>query len=71
MLYIKNLPRNKEDLAQLFVRFESRENPAMEYRVLDGRMKGQAFVTFKGISIFIICVVNSFKFACCFKYNDS
>ena len=50
-LYIKNLPRtvSKEDLAQLFVRFESMECPNMEYKVLEGRMKGQAFVTFQGI----------------------
>ncbi|XP_065051157.1 RNA-binding protein 41-like [Rhopilema esculentum] len=50
-LYIKNLPRNttKEDLAELFVRFESLESPVMEYRIMDGRMKGQAFVQFKDV----------------------
>lgn len=58
-LYLKNLPRNvsKEDLAQLFVRFESTECPNMEYRVLEGRMKGQAFVTFKGIH-FSVCFIH-------------
>ena len=54
-LYLKNLPRDvtKEDLASLFVRFESMDAPCMEYRILDGRMRGQAFISFQGI-FFII-----------------
>ena len=51
-LYLKNLPRDttKEDLASIFVRYETMNMPCMEYRVLEGRMRGQAFITFPGIS---------------------
>jgi len=47
-LYLKNLPRDttKEDLASIFVRYETMNMPRMEYRVMEGRMRGQAFITF-------------------------
>ena len=32
----------------MFMRYEVQEGPSIEYRLLTGRMKGQAFVTFPG-----------------------
>lgn len=48
-LYIKNLPYkvSPEDMASLMGHFESSCGPKIIYRILCGRMKGQAFVTFQ------------------------
>ncbi|XP_074650721.1 RNA-binding protein 41-like [Tubulanus polymorphus] len=50
ILYLKNLPSNisEADLVSLFVRFQKKavNSPKILYRLLRGRMKGQAFVTF-------------------------
>ncbi|XP_071549959.1 RNA-binding protein 41-like [Panulirus ornatus] len=48
-LYIKNLPHkvSPHDLASLMGHFESTCGPKIMYRILCGRMKGQAFVTFQ------------------------
>lgn len=47
-LYIKNLSPSvsPKDLASLMGHFESSHGPKILYRILGGRMKGQAFVTF-------------------------
>ena len=50
-LYLKNLPRDvtKEELASLFVRFESMDTPCIEeYRILDDQIRDQAFISFQG-----------------------
>jgi len=49
-LYLKNLnPKvTEEDLVSLFARFQREEGPKIVFRLMKGRMKGQAFVTFEG-----------------------
>ena len=51
-LFIKNLHRNVslEDLASLFIRFQQESGPRILFRLLTGRMKGQAFVEFNSIA---------------------
>ncbi|XP_071613605.1 RNA-binding protein 41 isoform X2 [Heliangelus exortis] len=48
VLYLKNLaPRvTMEDLVSLFARFQKEESPPIQFRLLSGRMRGQAFITF-------------------------
>lgn len=48
VLYIKNLAREvKEgDLARLFSRYYVKDESDVEYKIMSGRMHGQAFVTF-------------------------
>lgn len=48
-LYIKNLPRQIQPftLVSVFGRFEKENKALLEYRLLKGKMKGQAFVKFK------------------------
>jgi len=49
VLYIKNISKNviDKDLARLFCRFYSAiDNKHVKYKVMKGRMRGQAFVTF-------------------------
>ncbi|KAL3879001.1 hypothetical protein ACJMK2_031323 [Sinanodonta woodiana] len=48
VLYLKNLaPKvTEEDLVSLFIRFQKESGPKIVFRLLTGRMKGQAFVTF-------------------------
>ncbi|KAL5012288.1 hypothetical protein ScPMuIL_010839 [Solemya velum] len=48
VLYLKNLAAkvSEEDLVALFSRFQKDGDPNIIYRLLSGRMKGQAFVTF-------------------------
>ncbi|XP_043913587.1 RNA-binding protein 41 isoform X2 [Protopterus annectens] len=48
VLYLKNLnPKaTLKDLFSLFVRFQHEEGPPLLFRLLTGRMKGQAFITF-------------------------
>ncbi|KAK3608954.1 hypothetical protein CHS0354_026283 [Potamilus streckersoni] len=48
VLYLKNLaPKvTEEDLVSLFIRFQKESCPKIVFRLLTGRMKGQAFVTF-------------------------
>lgn len=47
-LYIKNMSceATPKDLASLMGHFECNDSPKIQYRILNGRMKGQAFVTF-------------------------
>lgn len=49
-LYLKNLSAKakEEDLVALFNRFQREDGPKIVFRLMTGRMKGQAFVTFEG-----------------------
>ncbi|KAG7174535.1 RNA-binding protein 41-like [Homarus americanus] len=61
VLYIKNLSHKTtpQDLASLMGHFEILNGPKIMYRILDGRMRGQAFVTFQNEEVatnaFIVC----------------
>jgi len=48
----------EEDLVSLFVRFQREKGPKLVFRLMKGRMKGQAFVTFEGkvFSAFILLI---------------
>ncbi|KAL7979633.1 hypothetical protein Chor_004791 [Crotalus horridus] len=52
VLYVKNLSRNAtvNDLLPLFSRFQEKDNPPLRFRLLSGRMRGQAFLTFPTVS---------------------
>lgn len=51
VLYIKNLSNKvtEDDLVALFIRFQSDNEEKLHFRLLSGRMKGQAFVTFPSV----------------------
>lgn len=51
VVYVKNLPNKttEEDLIALFGSFQSRGQPRIVFKLLSGRMKGQAFITFPGM----------------------
>ncbi|KFV07117.1 RNA-binding protein 41, partial [Pterocles gutturalis] len=51
VLYLKNLgPRvMMKDLVSLFARFQKDDSPPIQFRLLSGRMRGQAFVTFPDV----------------------
>uniref|UniRef100_V9L048 RNA-binding protein 41-like protein n=1 Tax=Callorhinchus milii TaxID=7868 RepID=V9L048_CALMI len=53
VLYLKNLnPKaTLEDLFSLFVSFQERDGPQLHFRLLTGRMKGQAFITFPSVEM--------------------
>ncbi|KFV78788.1 RNA-binding protein 41, partial [Struthio camelus australis] len=48
VLYLKNLgPRvTMKELVSLFARFQRENSPPVQFRLLSGRMRGQAFITF-------------------------
>ncbi|XP_019395840.1 PREDICTED: RNA-binding protein 41 isoform X2 [Crocodylus porosus] len=48
VLYLKNLsPRvTVRELVSLFARFQEKDRPPIQFRLLNGRMRGQAFITF-------------------------
>ncbi|XP_063169365.1 RNA-binding protein 41 isoform X2 [Candoia aspera] len=48
VLYLKNLSRHTtvRDLLPLFSRFQEQDGPPLHFRLLSGRMRGQAFLTF-------------------------
>lgn len=50
VLYLKNLgPRvTVKDLVSLFARFQKEDSPLIQFRLLSGRMRDQAFITFPG-----------------------
>nr|XP_034963715.1 RNA-binding protein 41 [Zootoca vivipara] len=52
VLYLKNLSRrvNMKELLSLFARFQEEGGPEIQFRLLSGRMRGQAFLTFPSIS---------------------
>ncbi|XP_065702520.1 RNA-binding protein 41 [Patagioenas fasciata] len=51
VLYLKNLgPRGTvKDLVSLFARFQKEDSPPIQFRLLSGRMRGQAFITFPDV----------------------
>lgn len=53
VLYLKNLgPRvTMKDLVSLFARFQKEDSLPIQFRLLSGRMRGQAFITFPGESL--------------------
>ncbi|XP_069469149.1 RNA-binding protein 41 [Ambystoma mexicanum] len=53
VLYLKNLsPRvTPKELFSLFARFQKKNEPAIQFRVLTGRMRGQAFITFPSVPV--------------------
>lgn len=53
VLYLKNLSNKvtEEDLVSLFIRFEDEKGPKLIFRLMTGRMKGQAFITFKDLDV--------------------
>ncbi|XP_044521377.1 RNA-binding protein 41-like isoform X1 [Gracilinanus agilis] len=53
VLYLKNLsPRvTEKELVSLFARFQEDKGTPIQFRVLTGRMKGQAFITFPSTEI--------------------
>ncbi|XP_039089439.1 RNA-binding protein 41 isoform X3 [Hyaena hyaena] len=65
VLYLKNLsPRVTErDLVSLFARFQEKKGPPIQFRMMTGRMKGQAFITFpnKEIAQQALHLVNGYK----------
>ncbi|XP_023058773.1 RNA-binding protein 41 isoform X2 [Piliocolobus tephrosceles] len=65
VLYLKNLsPRVTErDLVSLFARFQEKKGPPIQFRMMTGRMRGQAFVTFpnKEIAWQALHLVNGYK----------
>jgi hypothetical protein len=56
VLFVKNLsPKvTEQDLASLFIQFQDDDSDRIVFKLLNGRMKGQAFVTFnsKFVSLF-------------------
>ncbi|XP_055958914.1 RNA-binding protein 41 isoform X2 [Patella vulgata] len=53
VLYLKNLHSNvtQQDLIALFGRFEQKDEPSIVYKLMSGRMRGQAFITFSDKTI--------------------
>ncbi|GAB6026897.1 RNA binding motif protein 41 [Chamberlinius hualienensis] len=53
VLYLKNLANNVEekDLRAIFCRFERVNTQPLEYKLMKGRMRGQAFITFPGMEV--------------------
>ncbi|XP_063169366.1 RNA-binding protein 41 isoform X3 [Candoia aspera] len=51
VLYLKNLSRHTtvRDLLPLFSRFQEQDGPPLHFRLLSGRMRGQAFLTFPSV----------------------
>ncbi|NXT75926.1 RBM41 protein, partial [Zapornia atra] len=51
VLYLKNLGPGVavKDLVSLFARFQKEDSPPVQFRLLSGRMRGQAFITFPEI----------------------
>ncbi|KAH0505408.1 RNA-binding protein 41 [Microtus ochrogaster] len=65
VLYLKNLsPRVKErDLISLFARFQEKKGPPIQFQIMTGRMRGQAFITFpnKDIAWQALHQINGYK----------
>lgn len=65
ILYLKNLSNkvHQQDLESIFNKFLPEGAGGLEYRVLTGRMRGQAFITFPGIRLYYITSYYTFAFA--------
>lgn len=53
VLYLKNLSTrvSVRELVSLFARFQEKDGPPIQFRLLSGRMRGQAFITFPSVEI--------------------
>lgn len=51
VLYVKNLDNSitAQDLVSVFIRFQEEGKDKINFKIMDGKMKGQAFITFHGI----------------------
>lgn len=67
ILYLKNLSNkvHQQDLESIFNKFLPEGAGGLEYRVLTGRMRGQAFITFPGISLYYVTSYYTFYCICC------
>ncbi|XP_001514134.3 RNA-binding protein 41 [Ornithorhynchus anatinus] len=65
VLYLKNLsPRvTGKELVSLFAQFQEKEGPQIQFRLLTGRMRGQAFITFPSTELAqqALLLVNGFN----------
>ncbi|XP_045393865.1 RNA-binding protein 41 isoform X1 [Lemur catta] len=65
VLYLKNLSPQvtEKDLVSLFARFQEKKEPPIQFRLMTGRMRGQAFITFsnKEIACQALHLVNGYK----------
>jgi len=65
-LYLKNLSARvtRNDLVSMFQRFRSADDPPILYRLLTGRLRGQAFVTFPSVqaAVAALALVNGYDF---------
>lgn len=54
ILYVKNLDHGitAQDLVSIFIRFQEEGKDKVNFKIMDGKMKGQAFITFHGIHFF-------------------
>ncbi|KAL4230581.1 U12 snRNA binding [Mactra antiquata] len=66
VLFVKNLSNkvSEEDLASLFIGFQPDDNNRIIFKLLNGRMKGQAFVTFTNTELAMkaLELVNGYEF---------
>ncbi|XP_029463213.1 RNA-binding protein 41 [Rhinatrema bivittatum] len=66
VLYLKNLhPRmTVRELISLFARFQQADGPPIQFRMLTGRMRGQAFITFPSMEVATkaLLLVNGYSF---------
>ncbi|XP_025087335.1 RNA-binding protein 41-like isoform X3 [Pomacea canaliculata] len=65
VLYVKNLCSRtcEADLVSLFGRYQKPDGPPIVYRLMTGRMRGQAFITFENVKTAsdALTLVNGFK----------
>ncbi|XP_076117639.1 RNA-binding protein 41-like [Mytilus galloprovincialis] len=65
VLYLKNLPNkiSENELGSLFLRFQVSNSSPIKFRIMSGRMRGQAFVTFdsKETASEALGLVNGYK----------
>ncbi|XP_067404533.1 MORC family CW-type zinc finger protein 4-like [Emydura macquarii macquarii] len=80
VLYLKNLsPRvTVRELVSLFARFQEKDGPPIQFRLLSGRMRGQAFITFPnnasdpGVTAKLLCIdVVEIKGELCLTFTDN
>ena len=62
VLFLKNLSSKvtREDLVALFNRYHKTTGETTEYKLMTGRMKGQAFVTFQS-KFYLYCLTMQTK----------
>ena len=55
VLFLKNLGAKvtREDLVALFNRYQKHTGEEIDYKLMTGRMKGQAFITFQSMLLIL------------------